>query len=57
MKWLTVPQASKYIKISIHTLNEWRKKGKGPAFEKKSNLIRYRKEALDRYLKTQRWNF
>jgi excisionase family DNA binding protein len=50
VKWFTISQASKYIKISTHTLNEWREKNKGPVFVKMGNQIKYSKEALDRYL-------
>ena len=54
MKWFTVSQASMYVKINTHTLNEWREKKTGPIFEKTGNQIKYSKEALDRYLKTHR---
>ena len=46
MKWFTISQASKYIKISTHALNEWREKKKGPIFEKMRNQIKYRKKYL-----------
>jgi hypothetical protein len=50
MKLLTVPEASKYLKISTHTLNRWRSKKKGPEFMKNKMQIVYRKESLDAFL-------
>ncbi len=50
MKLLTVPEASQYLRISVHTLNVWRNKKRGPEFVTKDKLIAYSKKSLDNFL-------
>jgi excisionase family DNA binding protein len=48
---LTPPQAAEYLRISLRTLQDWRKKGIGPPSIKfPSGARRYRKRDLDAYI-------
>jgi predicted DNA-binding transcriptional regulator AlpA len=42
-----------YIKVSVPTLNRWRKRGEGPAWARfGKKLIRYTKAAADAYIES-----
>jgi len=56
MEILTPEQASKYLKVSVHTLAAWRSRGEGPKYIKTGKSIKYTKEDLDLYLKKQTVN-
>jgi predicted site-specific integrase-resolvase len=46
----TPQAAAEYLDVAPGTLAWWRWKGSGPAYEKASGRVRYRKSALDRFL-------
>lgn len=50
---LTVQQAATYLDIRPSTLQQWRNKNTGPDFVRIGRLIRYQRDALDRYLAVQ----
>lgn len=43
---LTGPKAAAFLACSVHTLENWRLKGQGPAFIRQGRLIRYRLKDL-----------
>jgi len=47
---LTVSEAAEYLRLSHRTLDGWRWKGTGPAYQKLGSSIRYRKAALDAFV-------
>lgn len=53
MKWelLTTSEASKLIGISAGTLTIWRSLGKGPDYVKIGGKVRYRVDAMVKFLK------
>lgn len=53
---MTERQASQYMQISEKTLTKWRIQGIGPRFVKIGGLIRYRKLAIDDFLKSKEFN-
>jgi hypothetical protein len=49
----TVTEAAEYLGLGISTLNKWRcYQVEGPAFVKLGKAVRYRKEDLDAFLRT-----
>ncbi len=52
MEILSTEEASKYLKVSVHTLNRWRSQKKGPAFIKMGRYVKYNKDSLDSFLKS-----
>lgn len=48
---LTTKQAAKVLGLSPLTLSTWRCRGQGPKFVKLGNLVRYRKNDLDTWLR------
>ena len=51
MEILNIEEASRYLKVSVHTLNRWRGKRQGPAFIKMGRYVKYSKDSLDAFLK------
>lgn len=50
-KTLLAPErAAAYLGVSPQTLNNWRCTGRGPKFVRVGRLIRYRLEALDKWI-------
>lgn len=50
-EWMSPEVAARYLDSSINTLNDWRSKGKGPAFKRVGQrMIRYRKTDLDAFM-------
>lgn len=50
--FLTIEQAAQYLGLSYHTLNLWRKTGKGPEYIKlPTGRVRYEVNALDAWAK------
>jgi excisionase family DNA binding protein len=47
---LTAAQAAAYLQVPIETLRRWRSLGTGPRHAKVGRHVRYRQEALDRWL-------
>ena len=56
-KYLPPKQAAIYLGVSVDLLQKWRTKGIGVPYiklgESTSSLIRYDREALDKYLKSK----
>ena len=46
---MTAEDVSKRTKIPIRTLSQWRYLGKGPAYIRLGNHVRYRPEAIDEW--------
>jgi len=44
-------EAAQYVGVSRSTFRRWRKKSIGPEFFRFGDIIRYRKEALDCFIK------
>jgi hypothetical protein len=53
-EWMSPEVAARYLDSSTHTLNDWRCKGKGPAFKRVGQrMVRYRKADLDTFMEAQ----
>lgn len=48
--FLDTDHTAKYIGVSVRTIEDWRQKGRGPAFVKLGRLVRYRLSDLDLWL-------
>jgi excisionase family DNA binding protein len=53
-KHLTTREAAEYLGLSRHTLNQWRLRGRGPAFCQLGRAIRYRLGDLDAWARANR---
>lgn len=52
-RWLTTEEAADYTGISAYTLNEWRRKGEGPAYSRPGpRMTRYDVEDLDAFMES-----
>ncbi len=49
-EWLTVRQASAYVKLTKNTLDTYRSQGRGPRFHRNGRTVRYRRRDLDAYV-------
>lgn len=47
---LTPDQAAQYLHVKVQTLANWRGVGRGPVFVRVGRLIRYRLDALDKWI-------
>jgi len=47
---LTTREAAAFLGLAISTLNKWRCYGEGPQFIKLGRAVRYRQDALERYV-------
>ena len=43
-------EAAQYLSISVSTIRRWRRAGTGPDFYRIGKVLRYRQEALERYV-------
>lgn len=50
---LTTSEAASYLGLAVSTLNKWRCYGEGPQFIKLGRAVRYRRDALERYVETR----
>ncbi len=50
---LTIKEAAAYLQVSEETLRKWRAQGAGPPVAKLGRHLRYRKDALDQWVKEQ----
>jgi excisionase family DNA binding protein len=48
---LTAAEAAAYLRVPPETMRQWRYKGTGPTHAKVGRHVRYRRAALDRWLK------
>lgn len=48
---LTTVEVAQYLRIRVNTLEQWRSRGKGPAFVRVGRRVRYRRREIDRWLK------
>lgn len=53
--WTMLPpeQAAEYLGIEAGTMRVWRNSGKGPRYIKVGGSVRYRVDALERFIKAQ----
>lgn len=51
---MTEKEAAEFLRFSPKTLRNWRYEGVGPDFEKAGRSVRYKRSALNRWLKTHR---
>jgi excisionase family DNA binding protein len=51
MPQLTTAEAARMMGIAEATLNEWRIRGKGPAYTKMGRLVRYPDYEVQRYIR------
>lgn len=49
----TIKEAAAYLQVSEETLRKWRAQGVGPPVAKLGRHLRYRKDALDQWIKQQ----
>jgi excisionase family DNA binding protein len=47
---MTEKEAAEYLRLQPGTLRNMRSRGEGPKFVQMSRFIRYRREALDKYI-------
>jgi len=52
-EWLLPEEVARLIHTSERTLRRWRKEGTGPPFVKLGRVIRYRRAALDAWLRSK----
>lgn len=52
--WLTAEEAARYLKVSAMTLLRWRKLNKGPEYSQRGRVLRYRRDALDKWINGDR---
>lgn len=45
-RWLTTEDVSRRIQVSVETLKQWRRRGKGPPWRKVGWLVRYHPDDL-----------
>lgn len=48
---LTTVEVAQYLRIRVNTLEQWRSRGKGPAFERVGRRVRYRRREIEKWLK------
>lgn len=53
---LTTREAAAFLGLAVSTLNKWRCYGEGPQFIKLGRAVRYRQDALERYVETSTQN-
>lgn len=53
---LTTGEAAAYLGLAVSTLNKWRCYGAGPQFIKLGRAVRYRQDALERYVEVSTRN-
>jgi len=49
----TTEEAASYLKLAISTLEHWRIAGRGPAYVRVGNQVRYRPQDIEDYLEQQ----
>ena len=49
-RWLDTPSCAAHIGVSKQTLSLWRSQGTGPPWTKVGNVVRYDREAVDRWM-------
>lgn len=49
---LSAPAAAKYLDTTVGTLAKWRYLGEGPPYVKLGRRVVYRRETLERYLRS-----
>lgn len=54
-KKLKEPLAAPYLGVSVHTLQKWRRTGKGPAFYRVGRAITYDVSDLDAFLEANKF--
>ena len=53
-EWFSPKRAAVYLDTTVNTLNDWRWRGKGPAFKRVGQrMVRYRRTDLDAFLEAQ----
>ncbi len=50
MEPYSAKEACTHLKVSIHTLNNWRSEKKVPPYIKMGRYVKYNRESLDRFL-------
>jgi excisionase family DNA binding protein len=48
---LSEKEAAQYLSVSLSTIRRWRRAGTGPEFFRFGDVLRYRKEALDSFIR------
>jgi hypothetical protein len=43
-------ETAKILKIEVDTLRHWRRAGRGPKHQRVNNMVRYRREEIDRFV-------
>jgi excisionase family DNA binding protein len=52
--YMNPEEAGKYLGVSLVTLQQWRYQGKGPAYMKIGGKVRYDRDDLDKWMRSQR---
>jgi len=50
---LSTAQTAQLLNVTMHQLAQWRYEGRGPAFVRDGRWIRYRRSAVERWLKSR----
>jgi excisionase family DNA binding protein len=53
-RYLNVTEAAERLGLSRHTLNQWRLRGRGPAFVRLGRAVRYAVSDLDAWARANR---
>jgi excisionase family DNA binding protein len=46
---LTTEELATYLKVSVTTVREWRRDGRGPLYIREGTVIRYRETDIDKW--------
>jgi excisionase family DNA binding protein len=49
--FLSEKEAADYLAVSLSTIRRWRKTGDGPQYYRLANVLRYRQDALEDFIR------
>lgn len=52
--WMTTEQVAEYTQYPTETLSRWRKEGRGPKYSKPIHGIRYHRDDVDEWMRSDR---
>lgn len=50
---LTTVEVAQYLRVGVNTLEQWRSRGKGPAFVRVGRRVRYRRREIEEWMEHQ----
>jgi excisionase family DNA binding protein len=51
---MTPPEVAAWLRVPVRTLELWRRRGEGPAFQRVGRAVRYSSEDVEAYLLARR---